>query len=403
MTTGVKNRKIQRYDRFFMPQEMISMLIQIRMPRQHINYFGSRGFTVHRISDSTFRIHHHRWGSIANPETHVNEWSATALKKYFAQTYHYKNRSDNPQEEFVSILRERWFTKTDVEIVMAIYRHRVMTTSQLAQFNFYKSKSAARLIRQRCKQMADHHVLEVFQPAVDKIIGASENHYMLGEVGAYVVAKELNRPVKEILWTPRHNEIMMHTIYHTLEINNVFMAFRAASDEIHDRIRRECKSKDEFLLKSQHAFKVLRTETEYLISEKVEVAGENVRFNPDGLLILKKDEVVIPFFLEIDRDTMELHTFAEKVSRYEAYARSRKWEQTFDGVMPATLVVTTNEARMINLARSVRKKQTIKAIPWMFTTLDKVKGTPLDEIWISAQDVEDERMERYSVLSFFDQ
>lgn len=386
-----------------MPQAMLDICNQIKIPKQLINYFGDRGFVIEAIPSTEFyRILHHRWGSIANTETHVNQWTAAGVKRYLHEAYYFENKSDSPEDEYRRILQEKWFTDTDLKIVMAIYFHRVMTTSQLNELGFYSSKSAIRQIRSRCKQLADNFVLHSFQPSVDMIVGAAENHYMLGEVGAHIVADYLNKHVKEIGWTPRHNEIMMHTVYHIIEINNVFQAFRQEANRELAVIQNKNHSKDDFAAAHQSIFQVEKTIAEYLVMENIHSSEGNVRFNPDGLMYLKYKGVTAPLFLEVDRNTMDLMDFSAKVPRYEAYARSKLWEtQIMTGTMPPVIVCTTDEKRMIELARVVYQKQKIKNIPWLFTTLEKVKNEPLGQIWIQSQDADKSQFPYVSLLDAF--
>jgi hypothetical protein len=401
MAKTLSNRKLYKYSRFQIPQEMRELCEELRVPKHLVNYYGERGFVFLVISGTDkYRIQHHRWGSIAHPDTHLNEWTGAQLKKYLHESYYYENKSDNPEDEFKRISKEKWFTEKDLQIVMAIYYHRVMTTTQLTAMGIYVGKTADRQIRGRCKKLKDNFILESFQPSVDHFIGSHENHYMLNEVGAHIVASYLKKHVKEIGWTPRHNEIMMHTVYHTIEINNVFMAFRDEAKRITTELLKRNLSMDEFLKQNEEAFQVERTVAEYLISQNVQGAEGNFRFNPDGLLVIKYKGTSLPLFLEVDRNTMDLADFMAKVPRYELYAKSKLWENTIKS-MPAVMVCTTDEKRMIELARVVYQKRVIKQIPWLFTTIDKVKESPLGEIWIEATDASGSEFQYHSTLDFF--
>ncbi|MDB5054060.1 MAG: hypothetical protein JWM44_2110 [Bacilli bacterium] len=387
MSKVLKNKRLIKLNQYDIPQETVEISEELRIPRYHVNNLGSKGFYIVRIKESKerFQVLHRRFGSIANEKTHINDWNGTEVKQYFHNVFHYQNRSEDPQEQYKVISREKWFTPKDIDIVMAIYYHRILTTSQLTELGFYSSKSAARLIKSRCKRLRDNFVIDSFQPAVDNVVGASENHYMLNEVGAYVVADYLEKKnIKEIGWTPRHNEIMMHNIYHTIEINNIFTAFRKEATLQKQRINRHLTS-EEYQKSLDDVFQVEKTIAEYLITEQLSGSdGGKIKFNPDGLMILKYNENSVPFFIEVDRNTMQLYDFAAKIPRYEAYARSRLWEAPFGGFFPKILVCTTDERRMIELARTVQDTLKVKALNWYFTTIEKVKDNPYGSIWIKA-------------------
>ncbi|WP_128896645.1 replication-relaxation family protein [Longirhabdus pacifica] len=380
MAKTIQNRKIHRHTRFAMPQEMIDICEELAIPKYLRNYFGNKGFVISKgKSGDVFRLTHHRWGSIAHPKSDVNEWSKEDIRHFLHEKYHFKNKVDDPKMLASLVLREKWFREVDLNILMAVYHHRILTTSQLHAMGFYTSKSALRQVRERCKKLVDNHILESFQPIPNEFIGSMENHYMLGEVGSHLVAHHENININQLGWTPQHNEIMMHTVYHTVEINNVFLAYRQVQKD---------------------GFHVKETIAEYLITEKVQANYQSLRFNPDGLMSLMYQEKERPFFLEVDRNTMKLHDFAEKVPRYEAYAKTMKWKAQF-AFFPIVLVATTSEKRMLELARSVKKKQKINSISWLFTTLDQMKETPLAEIFVNAQDAEKETFTTYSILDAF--
>jgi hypothetical protein len=87
-------------------------------------------------------------------------------------------------------------TDRDKRIAFDCFEHRVLTTEQLRRLHFDGERTA----RARLKQLHGWRVLDRFRPARPHGAGTAPYHWVLDEVGALVVAAQLDLEPKELRW-----------------------------------------------------------------------------------------------------------------------------------------------------------------------------------------------------------
>lgn len=80
----------------------------------------------------------------------------------------------------------------DIDICMYLYRHTVLTSHDLSDLFF----DSDRRCRARLLKLKEYGLVASFRPPAD--VGSRPNHFVLGDLGAYVVAAQLGVEVKEL-------------------------------------------------------------------------------------------------------------------------------------------------------------------------------------------------------------
>lgn len=93
-------------------------------------------------------------------------------------------------------------TIRDRRIALDCFEHRVLTTEQLGRLHFDKQRRA----RRRLATLHQQRVLDRFRPAWQQRSGSSPYHWVLDEVGAYLVADELGIDRPDLHW--RHADAL---------------------------------------------------------------------------------------------------------------------------------------------------------------------------------------------------
>jgi Replication-relaxation len=87
-------------------------------------------------------------------------------------------------------------TDRDRRIALECYEHRVLATEQLRRLHFRGSRTA----RKRLQKLRELRVLASFRPPSQPGEGGAQNHWLLDEAGALVVAAELGLERAELRW-----------------------------------------------------------------------------------------------------------------------------------------------------------------------------------------------------------
>jgi hypothetical protein len=111
-------------------------------------------------------------------------------------------------------------TDRDRRIALDCYEHRVLATEQLRRLHF----RAARTARERLQELRQLRVLASFRPALHPGQGSAQNHWLLDDAGALVVAAELGLERAELRW---HRQAALaiassSKLTHQLEVNEFF-------------------------------------------------------------------------------------------------------------------------------------------------------------------------------------
>jgi Replication-relaxation len=111
-------------------------------------------------------------------------------------------------------------TDRDRRIALDCYEHRVLATGQLRRLHF----RAARTARERLQELRELRVLASFRPAQHAGQGSAQNHWVLDEAGALVVAAELGLERAELRWRAQTALAIASSskLAHQLAVNEFF-------------------------------------------------------------------------------------------------------------------------------------------------------------------------------------
>lgn len=233
--------------------------------------------------------------------------------------------------------------KRDIEICLALYEHKVLTTHQLNDLYFNSSSRT----RSRLLRLSRARVLDRFMPSVER--GSAPNHYILGDVGAHLVAGELSLDVRQILrgLNKIANRTGSQRLQHMVEVNGFFT-----------RLSWGCRQTEDHLL------------TEWWSETKTHRSwGEIV--NPDGYGRLQAPAQSRSFFLELDRGSESPSRVAMKLPGYEEASLAPDRPDLLLFCLP-------NQTREV----AVRKVLHPCRISIATTTKDRHESDPLGRIWL---------------------
>jgi hypothetical protein len=187
-------------------------------------------------------------------------------------------------------------TDRDRAILRFVGEHRVLTTGQFAQL-FFGSQDRA---EHRLRELTDARVLARFRPHTRHGEGSAPFHYVLGPLGAAVLAAEQGVELRRLGYRLDKALAIAHSqrLGHTVGINGFFTALAA-----HARQRGPGRA----------ALAVWWSERRC-----ADRWGEIVR--PDGYGRWREDDREVDFFLEYDRGTESTERLAAKLAGYQDLA-----------------------------------------------------------------------------------
>jgi hypothetical protein len=94
------------------------------------------------------------------------------------------------------------------------------------------------------------------------------------------------------------------------------------------------------------------------------------------------------YFVEVDRGTTNLVSWAEKVKAYEAYRRSSKLTARYATDSFTVLIVAPTETRMKRIAEEIVKVTRRPSPAYLFTTEDRIHPTTIRPSWKELTSVE---------------
>jgi hypothetical protein len=111
-------------------------------------------------------------------------------------------------------------TDRDRRIALDCYEHRVLATEQLRRLHFRAERTA----RERLQELRELRVLASFRPAAHAGKGSAQNHWVLDEAGALVVAAELGLERAELRWQAQAALAIASSskLTHQLAVNEFF-------------------------------------------------------------------------------------------------------------------------------------------------------------------------------------
>jgi hypothetical protein len=264
-------------------------------------------------------------------------------------------------------------TPRDVEIIKAVYDFRALRGDQI-QTLFFGSQSTASY---RLSRLYQHCFLERhFLPMVGGP-ASSPTIYTLDKQGARVL-REICGYGPEILGKQLViKEFSQLFIEHLLQINEFRISVVKSA------------GLNGYILENWLTDAYLRSDYDRVMIKTVRGHRRQISLIPDSYFVLLVPQGRACFFLELDRGTMTLGRFSEKILAYQSYIESGQYHRRYNTHSLRVLIVTLGEKRLLNLKRKTEAVGGEK-IFW-FTTLSEVSADSVldDPIWlISSRDSE---------------
>jgi Replication-relaxation len=275
-------------------------------------------------------------------------------------------------------------TERDNDVLLAVYRYRYLTTSQIARLYFPSQRTAQR----RLVVLAERRLLSHFT-----VPNITDRIYLLTSRGAGHVSGLLSVEPEDLLWSQRNKPPKDY----------YFMQHFAAISDFRIAITRACESSEITLLgfipEHYGAKHPSGRVTKYIKDVAFSVADpkEKISHTPDAVFALEKAGKPALFFLEIDRGTETIANpekgIAKMVRFYEAYAEEGKYRgytQDFD-CSPfqnfRLLIVTTTRRRVQNIRTALGKSGSPLHRFFWLTTYDELDDESVfDRRWVSLDD-----------------
>lgn len=235
-------------------------------------------------------------------------------------------------------------TKRDVSILMNLYEHRVLTTSQLCQLHF----TNIRITRRRLLHLFRNGLVTRFRPHADR--GSLPYHYVLDELGARIVGARKEIDFERLHFRKDRALTLLNSprLTHKVETNDFMCSLVYA-----------CRQDGRYRLRVWWGE-----------SRCVAAWGGLVR--PDGFAILEGPGQRKSFFLELDRGTeSDRRRLEEKIRDYQNVAASPDCADSLLFCFPT-------EKR----ERFAREALVGSGVPVATATRDRHHGEPLGNNWL---------------------
>ncbi len=269
-----------------------------------------------------------------------------------------------------------FLTERDKEIIRAVYSFRMLTREQIQKLLFPMIRRE--VPQRRLKYLYHHRYLErVPLPVSDHPLAAKKPVYRLAPRGAEQIAQEQDIELKELLYWGRgddkdHRDTQVTSLFleHELAVNEVRIAVTLSAQKHKMEVE---KWLDEPTLRGFRD-SVTITNEETGRKQKVTVI-------PDAYFLL-----VTPrrahFELEVDRSTMTLTRWKQKIMAYEAYIYQGYYEKRFKVRTLRILTVATSAERLKHLREVTEAVVKQKEIYW-FALLEQILSQDIltDPIW----------------------
>jgi hypothetical protein len=219
-----------------------------------------------------------------------------------------------PADVFASA---NWITTRDRQICLDIYKRRVLTIHQLSKLHFSQPRKA----RERLLELYERGVVRRFQPQRPR--GSAPYHYVLGELGAYIVAGYLDLDIQKVKKRIVADQKLAHSanLPHTLETHDFFITLIGRCHEV-------------------EGHRLVRWWSE----ERCAIAwrwGDDSppRPRPDAQGILRHPWGSCSFFLELDRGTERGGRLDAKIKDYDVPVRERRRLNSIAGTKTADVLL----------------------------------------------------------------
>lgn len=246
-------------------------------------------------------------------------------------------------------------TERDREIAWLLYRQKILTTEQLRLLFF----SSLRRCQDRLLWLHRHRVIDRFYPSGPFALGKPQAHWLLDEVGAYLVAARLERERKSLAWD-RQQDFHAHAqLAHRLESNAFVCTLIAATAD------------DPELWVSEWGLS-----WEAIARHWPKPPLGMVR--PDASITLSSPYGLIAIALEWDRATEPMATLISKIERYDATLKDVHPEPRINVcfVVPGS----RRAERLLQESRE-RAKRVPEARFWVTTAAELQRLGALGQVW----------------------
>lgn len=221
-------------------------------------------------------------------------------------------------------------TPRDRNVCIDLRRHHVLTVHQLTELHF----PTARKARERLLELTQRGVLLRFRPQRDS--GSAPFHYVLGELGAHIVAGYFGLDVRRVItgleeedWQLAHSAKLPHL----LDTHDFFIALIKACREA-------------------PGYQVTRWWSESRCEREWRTDGFEPLIRPDGQGVLVGPQGEASFLLEVDRGTERGTRLTERLQSYEQFAGQLELYSRIDKSWPNILLFVFPSARREQSART---------------------------------------------------
>lgn len=229
-------------------------------------------------------------------------------------------RRESPPE---MVLQQR-----DIDVIEAVYRFRVLSQAQITALLFGSSATA----QYRLEKLYDHHFLERKFLPVSLGEGRSPTLYILDRRGVETLRTE--RGYDEIKWFGTSKRLSADFLSHSIAVNDVMVLVTLA-----------CR-RHGFELEQWQGENEVKADYDRVMVQSGAGGRERMPVVPDSFFTILANERRYPFFLELDRGTMTLARFKNKVRAYLAYYKSGAYEKRYglQSIRMLTIVSTKSQS-----------------------------------------------------------
>lgn len=227
-------------------------------------------------------------------------------------------------------------TGRDVEILKAVHDCRVLRGDQIQTLFFgCQSTASYRLSRLYQYGFLDRH----FLPTLGGL-ASSPILYTLGKQGTDVLRQVLDCGPEGIRRRLGGKELSPLFLEHLLAINDVRVAVTVAARE------------NGYTLETWLDDAQLKADYDRVTIVTASGRKREVSLIPDSYFVLQVPQGKACFFLEVDRGTMTVSRFQDKVKAYMAYIANGQYERRYGTKSLRVLTITLGEKRLVSLMKA---------------------------------------------------
>ena len=243
-------------------------------------------------------------------------------------------------------------TDRDRAILRLLHEHRVFTTHQLAELWFHSVDRA----EHRLRELTQARVLLRFRPHARHGEGSAPFHYVLGPLGAAVLAAQQDVEVHRLGYRPDKALEVAHSqrLAHVVGVNGFFTALVAYA--------RQGRSQGAWLAAWW--------------SERACAARWGRIVRPDGYGRWREGDAEVHFFLEYDRGTEPLDRLAAKLNGYGRLADATE-------IPTPVLFWLPSSGREASVRQAFARETRWSRVPFLVATASPTFGLgPAEQAWL---------------------